>query len=156
MGLHRVGHNRSNLAAAAAAAGLITFQGSFSQNQPRNPKDSRLGHPVIRPSAQCICLVVQSLSCVQLPTTPWTAARQASLSFTVSQSVLKLMSIGSVIPSKHLILRHPLLPLPSIFPSIRVFSSELALCIRWPKYWSYSFSISSSNEYSGMISFRIK
>ena len=110
---------------------------------------------MIQPSAQRICLVVQSLSCVQLPTTPWTAARQASLSFTVSRSLLKLMSIGSVVPSKHLILCSPLLLLPSIFPSIRVFSSELALHIRCPKKWSFSFSISPSNEYSGLISFRI-
>ena len=87
--------------------------------------------------------------------TPWTAAHQASLSFTISQSLLKLMSIESVIPSNHLILCHPLLLLPSIFPSIRVLSSELALCRRWPKYWSFSFRISPSNEYSGMISFRI-
>ena len=100
-------------------------------------------------------LVVQLLSYVWLFTTPWTAARQASLSFTISQSVLKLMSIQSVMPSNQLILRRPLLLLPSIFPSIRVFSNELALHIRWPKYWSFSFSISPSNEYSGFISFRI-
>ena len=87
--------------------------------------------------------------------TPWTATRQASLSFTNSQSLLKLMSIQSVMPSNHLILCHPLLILPSVFPSVRVFSSELVLHIRWPKYWSFSFSISPSNEYSGMISFRI-
>ena len=87
--------------------------------------------------------------------TPWTAARQASLSFTISQNLLKLMSIESVMPSDHLILYHPLLLLLSIFPSIRVFSNELALHIRWPKYWSFSFSISPSNEYSGLISFRI-
>ena len=80
---------------------------------------------------------------------PWTAARQASLSFTISQSLLKCMSIKSVIPPNHLILCRPLLLLPSIFPSIRVFSTELALRIRWPKYWSFSFSISPSNEYSG-------
>ena len=98
---------------------------------------------------------VQLLSRVRLFTTPWTAARQASLSFTVSRSLLKLMSIGSVVPSKHLILCSPLLLLPSIFPSIRVFSSELALHIRCPKKWSFSFSISPSNEYSGLISFRI-
>ena len=108
---------------------------------------------MIQPSAQRICLVVQSLSCVQLPTTPWTAARQASLSFTVSRSLLKLMSIGSVVPSKHLILCSPLLLLPSIFPSIRVFSSELNVRIRWPKCWSFSFSVSSSSEYSGLTSF---
>ena len=87
--------------------------------------------------------------------TPWTAAHQDSLSFTISQSLLKLMSIESVIPSNHLVLCHSLILLPSIFPSIRVFSSELALHIRWPKYWSFSLSISSSNEYSGLISFRI-
>ena len=93
---------------------------------------------------------------------PWTAACQASLSITNSQSLLKLMFIESVMPSNHLVLchpllllRHPLLLLPSVFPSIRVFSSEAALCIRWPKYWSFSFSISPSNEYSGLISFRI-
>ena len=94
---------------------------------------------------------VQSLSCVW----PWTAARQASLSITSSWSLLKLMSIKSVIPSNHLILCHLLLLLPSIFPSIRVFSNESVLCIRWSKYWSFSFSISPSNEYSGLISFRI-
>ena len=87
--------------------------------------------------------------------TPWTAAYQASLSFTISQCLLKLMSIESVMTSNHLIFCHPLLLLPSIFPSIMVFSNESALCIRWPKYWSFSFSISPSNEYSGLISFRI-
>ena len=95
------------------------------------------------------------LSCVQLFVTPWTAACQASLSFTMSQSLLKLMSIESMIPSKHLILCHPLLLLHSIFPSIRVFSSESALRISWPKYWSFNFSIGPSNKYSGLISFRI-
>ena len=85
--------------------------------------------------------------------TPWTAARQASLSITNSRSLLKLMSIELVIPPKNLILCHPLLLLPSIFPSIRVFSNESFLRIRWPKYWSFSFSISPSNEYSGLISF---
>ena len=104
-----------------------------------------------------ICLgftVVQSISCVRLFETPWTAAHQASLSFTVSQSLLKLMSIELMMPSNHLILCHPLLLLPSIFPSIRVFFSESALCIGWPKYWSFRFSVSPSNEYSGLISFR--
>ena len=86
--------------------------------------------------------------------TPWTAAHQTSLSFAISQIFLKLMSIESVMPSNHLTLCHPLLLLPLIFPSIRVFFSELALHIRWPKYWSFSFSISPSNEYSGLISFR--
>ena len=98
---------------------------------------------------------VQSLSCVQLFMTPRTAARQASLSFTNSQSLLKLMSIESVMPSNDLILCHPLLLLPSIFPGIRVFSNESALCIRWPKYWNFSFSVHPSNEYSGLISFRM-
>jgi len=84
--------------------------------------------------------------------TPWTAAHQASLSITNSQNLLKLMSIESVMPSNHLILYHPLLLLPSIFPSIRVFSNESALRIRWPEYWRFSFSISPSNEYSGFIS----
>ena len=87
--------------------------------------------------------------------TPWTAARQASLSITNSQSFLKLMFIESVIPSNHLILCRPLLLLPSIFPSIRVFSNESVLHVRWPKYWRFSFSISPSNEYSGLISFRM-
>ena len=98
---------------------------------------------------------VQSLSRVRLFATPWTAARQASLSITNSQSLLKLMSIESVTPSNHLIPYHPLLLLPSIFPSIRVFSNELVLGIMWPKYWSFSFSISPSNEYSGLISFKM-
>ena len=87
--------------------------------------------------------------------TPWTAARQASLSITNSWSLLKLMSIELVMTPNHLILCHPLLLLPSIFPSIRVFSNESVLLIKWPKYWSFSFSISPSNEYSGLISFRI-
>ena len=100
-------------------------------------------------------VVVQSLSHVWLFVTPWTAARQASLSFTISQSLLKLMSIELVMPSNHLILCYPLFLLPSIFPTIRVFSSELVLRIRWPKYWSFSFSISPSNEYLGLISCRI-
>ena len=87
--------------------------------------------------------------------TPWTAARQASLSITNSWSLLKLMSVESVMPSNHLILYRHLLLLPSIFPSIRVFSNESVLCIRWPEYWSFSFSISPSNEYSGLISLRM-
>ena len=96
----------------------------------------------------------ESLSCVRLFATLWTAACQASLSITNSRSLLTLMSIESVMPSNHLILCHPLL-LPSIFPSIRVFSNESVFHIRWPKYWSYSFNISPSNEYSGLISFGI-
>ena len=105
------------------------------------------------------CREVQLLSRVWLFATPWTAACQASLSITNSRSSLKLMSIDSVMPSNHLILCHilcrPLLLLPPIPPSIRVFSSESVLCIRWPKYWSFNFSISPSNEYSGLISFRM-
>ena len=99
-------------------------------------------------------VVVQSLSCVLLFATPWTAAPQASLSFTISRSSLKFMSIELMISSNHLVLCHPFLLLPSIFPSFRVFSNESVLCIRWPKDWSFSYSISSSNEYSGLISFR--
>ena len=100
-------------------------------------------------------VVVQVPSCVQPFATPWTAAGQASLSITNSWSLLKLRSIESVMPSNHLILCCPLLLLPSIFPRIRVFSNESVLCIRWPKYWSFSFSISLSNEYSVLISFRV-
>ena len=98
---------------------------------------------------------VQSLSHVRLFVTPWTAARQASLSITNSWSLLKLMSIELVMPSNHLILCHPLLLPLSIFPSIRVFSNESVLLIKWPKYWSFNFSITPSNEYSGLISFRM-
>ena len=98
---------------------------------------------------------IQLLSCIRLFVTPWTAAGQASLSITNYQSLLKLMSIESVMPSNQLILYRPLLLLPSIFPSIRVFSNESVLHIRWPKYWSFSFSISPSNDYSGLISFRM-
>ena len=111
----------------------------------------------------CICIrymslqfsSVQSLSCVWLFATPWTAAHQASLSITNSWSLPKLMSIESVIPSNHLILCYPLLLLPLIFPSIRVFSNESALCIRWPKFWSFSFNMGPSNEHPGLISFRM-
>ena len=99
--------------------------------------------------------VVQSPNRVRLSVTPWTAAHQASLSFTICRSLLKLMSIDSVMLSNHLILCHPLLLLPSIFPSNKIFFNELALRIRWPQHWSFSFSTSPSNEYSGLISFRI-
>ena len=105
-----------------------------------------------------VCLpfsAVQSLSCVQLFVTPWTAAWQASLSITNSQSFLKLMSIRSVMPSSHLILCRPLLLLPLILLNIRVFSTESVLRFRWPKYWSFSFNISPYNEHSGLISFRM-
>ena len=103
----------------------------------------------------CVFNSVQSLSHVRLFATPWTAACQVSLSITNSRSLLKLMSIESVMPSNHLILCHPLLLLPSIFSSIRVFSNESVLCVRWPKYWSFSFSISPFNEYSGLVSSRV-
>ena len=96
---------------------------------------------------------VQSLSHIQLFVTPWTAACQATLSFTNSWSLLKLISFETMVPSSHLILCHPLLFLPSVFPSIKVFSNKSALCIRWPKYWSFSFSISPPNEHPGLISF---
>ena len=103
----------------------------------------------------CNCFsVIQSLNCVRLFMTLWTAVCQASLSFTTSRSLLKFMSIELVMPSNHLVLYHPLLLLPSIFLSIRVFSNESVLPIRWPKYWRFYFSISPSNEYSGLISFR--
>ena len=102
-----------------------------------------------------VVVVVESLSHVQLFVTPWTAVCQASLSFTISQSMLKLKSIESMMSSNHLILCHPLLLQPSIFPNIRVFSNESALPIRWPKYCNFSFSISPSNEYLGLISFRM-
>ena len=111
-------------------------------------------HPC-HPAISCIySSSVQLLSCVQLFVIPWTAARLASLSITNSRSLLKLMSIESVMPSNHLILCHPLLLFPSIFPSIMVFSNESALHISCSKYWSFSFSISPSSEYSGLISFR--
>ena len=100
-------------------------------------------------------IVVQLLSHVQLLVTPWSTEHQPFLSFTISRSLLKLMSIESMIPSNHLILCFPLLLLPSVFSSIRVFSKESALCVRYPKYWSFSFSISLSNEYLRLISFKI-
>ena len=106
-------------------------------------------------SYSVVILVLCSRSVVSDSATPWTAARQASLSFTISQNLFKLMSIKSVMPSNHLILCHPLLLLPSVFPSIGVLSNQLALCIRWPKYWSFSFGISPFKEYSELISFRI-
>ena len=106
-------------------------------------------------SVSSVSQSVQSLSHVRLFAAPWTAARQASLSITNTRSLLKLMSTELVMPSSHLILCRPLLLLPSVSPSIRIFSNESVLCIRWPKYWSFSFSISPSSEYSGLICFRI-
>ena len=128
---------------------------------PKTTKVINLGPPLEKNIFYSILFIilysvssVQSLSRVPLFATPWAAAHQASLSFTNPQSLLNLMSIESVMPSNHLILCCPLLFLPSIFPSIRVFSNESVLYIRWPKYWISSFSISPSNEYSGLISFR--
>ena len=104
---------------------------------------------------QSVSQSIQSLSCVWLFAVPWTAAHQVSLSITNSRNLLKLLSIESVMPSNHLILCCPLLLLPSILPSIRVFSNESVLHTRWPKYWNFNFSISPSNEHSGLISFRM-
>ena len=123
------------------------------------PSNSCLQHLTVK--SLHLCHTVPSVQfslvtrCVQLFMTPYTAAQQASLSITNSLSLLKLMSIKLVMPSNHLILCHPLLLLPAVFPSIRVFSNESVLHIRWPKYWSFSFSISPCNEYSGLISFRM-
>ena len=108
---------------------------------------------LLDPQVSYHTFTAQLLSCIQLFATPWTAARQASLSITNSWSLLKLISTESVMPCNHLILCRPLLLPPSIFPSIRVFSNESVLHLRWPKYWSFSFNISLSNEYSGLISF---
>ena len=135
---------------------MITYK--HPENYRENLKEGnqyKVRLPVNRKRLGVFEVSVQSLSHVQLFVSPWTAARQASLSITNSQSLLKLVSFASVMPSNHLILCHPLLLLPSVFPRIRVFSKELVLHIRWPKYWSFSFSISLSNEYSGLISFQI-
>ena len=123
-------------------------------NKPQLSVSTTRSYPSFTILPPCLVAVVQSLIRVWLFATPWTAAHQASLSFTNSWSLLKLMSIESVMPPNSLFLCRPLL-LPSIFPSIRVFSNESALHIRWPKYWSFSFSISPSSEYSGLISFRM-
>ena len=114
-----------------------------------------LGQLIARKITFPVAVFVQSLNLVRLFATSWAVAHQASLSFTISLTLLKLMSIESVMPSSHLILCHPLILLPSIFPRIRVFSSESVLVIRWSKYWSFRFNISPSNEHSGLISFRI-
>ena len=110
---------------------------------------------MLQASAQHVVVVVRLLSHVRLFATLWTAAHQSSLSFTILQSLLKLMSVESMMPSNHRILCHPHLLLPSIFPNIKVFPNELALCIRWPKYWSFSFSNSLSNGYSVLIPLRL-
>ena len=148
---------------AARILKWVSMSSSRGSSQPRDQTHvsyisciGRLGFLPLVPPGKPICTsLVQLLSLVQLFATPWTAARQVSMSITNSQSLLKLMSIKLVMPSNHLILCHPLLLSPSIFPSIRVFSNESVLHIRWPEYWSFSFSISPSNEYSGLISFRI-
>ena len=140
---------------------LNTAEKAHAQHQrPRAVKNNWLIIKKKRCRQACIPLqrlwfLLFSCPVVSDSATPWTAAGQASPSLTVSQSLPKFMSIALVMPSNHFIPCHPLLLLPSIFPSIRVFSSEKALCIRWPKYWSVSFSISPSNEYSGLISFKI-
>ena len=157
----------SHIAAAAAAAAAKSLQSCLTLCDPIDVSPPGFSVPGILqartlewvaisfPNAWKWKVKVKSLSRVRRLVTPWTAACQSSLSFTASQSLLKLLSIESVMPSYHLILCHPLLLLPSIFPSIRVFSNESALHIRWPKYWSFSLSISPFNEYSGLISFRI-
>ena len=117
--------------------------------------DINISLTLIKPCSTHSISSAQSLSHVRLFVTPWTLARQVPLSFIISRSLLKLMSIEYIMPSNHLILCHPFLLLPSVLPSIRVFSNESALCIRWSKYWSFSFNISASNEYSGLFSFRI-
>ena len=134
-----------------AARSVVSSQGQLSHLSGSVPvvKGS------LTPSLSEGVVVAQSLSPVWLSVTPWTTARQAPLSFTISQSLLEFMSIESVMPSNHLILCCPLLLLPSIFPRIRVFSNELPFCIMWPKCWSFSSSISPSNEHSGLISFTI-
>ena len=120
------------------------------QDQKRLFINYRLQHPAYSDN-----VVFQLLSCIHLFAAPWTVTCQPSLSFTIPLSLLNFMSIESAVPSNHLILCYPLLLLPSVFPSIRVFSSESALCIRWPEYWSFSFSLSPSSEYSGLISLKI-
>ena len=133
---------------------LISTVQCCTKNRDSGPRFSSL--EIITLQVVCsVTLVVQSLSHVQLFVIPWTAARQSSLSNTISWSLLKLVSIESVMLSNHLILCHPLLLLPSIFPSIRVFSNDSFLHIKWPKYWSFSSSISPPNVYSGLISFRV-
>ena len=131
---------------------------SFPFTTPHHSVDSQRERKALCPLQKGHIQSVQSvqlLSCVRLFATPWTAAHQASLSITNSWSLLKLMSIESMMPSNHLILCRLLLVAPSLFPSIRVFSNESVLRVRWPKYWSFSFNISPSNEYSGLISFRM-
>ena len=151
MGSHRVRHDWSDLVVVVAEPSH-----NLKKWNSHNHKYFSLLLFISFPNFTTVLIPsVQLLSCVWLFVTPWTAARQASLSITSSQSLLKLMSTESMMPSNPLILCRPLLLLPSISPSIRVFSNESALCIRWPKYWSFSFSISPSNECSELISFRM-
>ena len=134
----------------------LALQGGFLTNEPpERPKAERFKWASDLQQVIVVVVTVQPLHRVQLFESPWTAAHQASLSFTISWSLLRLMSIESMMPSNDLILCHSLLLLPSIFPGNRVFSNELALSIEWLKYWSFSFSTSPSNEYSGLISFKI-
>ena len=157
MGSHRVGHDWSDLAAAAAAA--VTICSDFGTPKykvcPCFYCSPSICHEVMGPDPMIFSSVQFSCSVESDFVIPWTAACQASLSITNSWSLLKLMSAESVMPSNHLILCYPLFLLPSIFPSIRVFSDESALHIRWPKSWSFSFNISPSNEHPGLISFRM-
>ena len=135
---------RKGLAAAQSLICMFSYTDHLNQKECQKPPSIRKG-----------LAAAQSLSHAHLFATPWTATRQAALSFAISWSLLRLLSVELVMPSNHLILCRPLLLVPSIFPSIRVFSNESVLRIRWPKYWSFSFNISLSNEYSGLISFRI-
>ena len=139
----------ANLENLAVATGLEKVSSHSNPKERKHKRMFKLPHNCTHLSS------VQSLSCVWLFATSWTAARQASLSIANSQSLFKLMSIKSVMPSNYLVLCHPLLLLTSLFPSIRVFSNELVLSIRWPKDWSFSFSISPFSEHSGLISFRM-
>ena len=132
---------------------FVPWSGKIAQAVQCGQKTNKTPHGIIL--MLFFVVVVQSLNCVPLFATSWTAEGQVFLSFTISRRLLTLMSVESVVPSTRLILCHPVLLLPSVFPSIRVFSNELALYIRWPKYWSFSFSISPSSEYSGLISFSI-
>ena len=148
---------RTDAEAEAPILGPVDVKSQFIWKipDPLTPMLSLLAYSSVDVWFPNVVVAVQSPSHVWLFVTPWTAARQASLSFTISWGLLRLMSIELVMLSNHLFLCHPLLLLPSIFPRIRVFSNESALCIRWPKYWSLRFSISPSSEYSGLISFRI-
>ena len=150
-GLKRQWHQKASLVVPLA----IDFRGMRGKLEPIHSCCTCFRSTYPSWPSVVLVIAIQSLCPVRLFATPWTAARQASLSISNSQTLLKLMSIESVIPSNHLILCLPLLLLPSIFPSIRVFSNESVLHIRWPKYWSFSFSISPSNEYSRLISLRI-